>query len=166
MSSLITLLRTLEDAESGIIEASNEELKETLGDIRDKVDAVHEVHSRLQAEEKRLADHIKELTKRKSTVKKSIERLESYMLYCLDEADTTLLCGKNWDIKVSQRRSEAVKEFEVNEKVFLELGPVFVKREFSINKAHIKEAAKDNPDIKDKYIESRLNRSVKFSNHK
>jgi len=47
MSSLITLLRTLEDAESGIIEASNEELKETLGDIRDKVDAVHEVHSRL-----------------------------------------------------------------------------------------------------------------------
>lgn len=65
MSSLITLLRTVEDAESGIIEASNEELKETLGDIREKVDAVHEVHSRLKAEEKRLADHIKELSNRK-----------------------------------------------------------------------------------------------------
>ena len=166
MSSLITLLRTVEDAESGIIEASNEELKETLGDIREKVDAVHEVHSRLEAEEKRLEAHIKDLTKRKKTVKKSVKRLEDYLLYCMEEADTKLLCGKYWDIKVSQRRSEAVKEFEVNEKVFLELGPVFVKREFSINKAHIKEAAKDNPEIKDKYIESRVNRSVKFSNHK
>lgn len=166
MSSLITLLRTLEDAENGLIDASNDELKETLGDIRDKVDSVYEVHSRLCSEEKRLEAHIKDLTKRKKTVKKSVKRLEDYLLYCMEEADTKLLCGKYWDIKTSQRKSEAVREFEVNQEVFEKLGPVFVNREFSINKSMIKYVAKSNPDIKDEYIETRINKSVKFSNHK
>ena len=102
--TLNDMLSKLKAAEDELIELTDEDIAQLLGDLRDKVDAIREVMRRFEAEEAFLADEIKQLTARKKSVSGSRERFKAHMIHVMNEKEFKQLPGERFDMKIITRK--------------------------------------------------------------
>jgi hypothetical protein len=110
MASLNQLLTAIDDLEEGYLDLSPEQIKELVGDVRNKADAIHEILGRMESEEERLKKNIEILANRKKAISNSRTRLKEYVSHCLQVHDMPAIYGKVWDIKLQKRKKYNIRE--------------------------------------------------------
>jgi hypothetical protein len=158
------MLLALQALEDELIELSNEDLQRLLGDIKDKVDAVHLWESKLKAEAERVGNEIKQLQIRKRTIDNSLKRFREYLAYSLEENNTPELIGKSWTIKLRQRKSVSVKDEPTSDDYIklLDINQKLVERSYKWNANELKSAFKTDPETFGEYVNESTSKFIQF----
>ena len=170
--SLWSMLTTLQEAEDELIFITEEEIKELLGDVRGKVDAIEFTIAKLNGEEKRLAALIKKHQSRKSSVKNTIANIKAYCARTLDSMQTDQLFGDEWDVKITSSVATQSLIKEPSEEHAITFHQ-FIRTKYAWDKDLVKaellrrEEKEEKPeDGLDDLVILKRNQSVQFTSHK
>ena len=162
MSTLNTLLTKLREADDGIIEMDIEQLQETLGSVRDKVDGIFEVISKLESEAERMKKLAKSFAVRQKSCENQVARLKNYITYSMDQDGATEIYGEIHQMKLVSRKTQKVRDLIIGPEMFIKFQEV-VRRDYSFDKNLLKEKAKADPDRYADLMETSESRYLRFS---
>lgn len=165
--SFFKMMEELYQAENELINLTDEEIAELLGDVKGKVDGLRDWIEKLKAEEKRIGDDIKLLQEKKKSVANARERFRSYVANVMAANETPKIFGNTWTISCSEREYIRAKEMEITTLDFATLNknastPV-VKRKYSFDADQLKKAYKEEPEKYGKYVEVERKPSIRFN---
>jgi hypothetical protein len=160
------MLTTLKAAEDELIELTDEDIADLLGDLRGKVDAIRELMRHWEAKEAFLAAEIKELTARKKSVTASRERFKTYMLRTMNGHEFKQLPGERFDLKVISRKAykatmapTAAEYLELQDFV----GVVKKTTNYAFDHSLLTKAFKADPERLAPYMEEGTSQYIKFN---
>jgi len=165
MATLVDMLNTIHELEDGLIHLTDQEIGVLVGDVQGKIDSIREVLSRMESEENRLAQDIKELQARKRSSANSRKRLKQYVLNTMDCSNLKGLSGKVWDLKIQERKKWITRE-AANMSDYMDLGPNLVRRTFEFCHTSLVNAYKADPEKYQDYVILGKSEFLKFSPHK
>jgi len=163
MPSFNEMLIAMEQAEEGLIALDQEEMKDLVGDIRDKTDAIHEVLQRMEYEENRLAENIKKLQDRKKQIKEAQKRLKDYVIYCLERSDMPAVYGKVWDLKIVKRKITGIRPITDDD---ARKHQDLIEFSWKWDRSKVLEKAKEGHEVAKSLVEESETRYLSFSAHK
>lgn len=165
MPSLNDMLIMLKEAEDELIELTDEDLAELLGDLRGKVDAIREVMSRMEATEAFLGEEIRQITARKKSLTASRERFKAYMLQTMNGHQFKQLPGERYDMKVISRKSyKATMAPTAAEYLELQADEVVKKTTtYAFDHARLTKAFKADPEKFAPYMSEGTSQYIKFN---
>jgi hypothetical protein len=160
---LFKLLTAIEDLEEGLLDLTEEQIKELIGDVRNKVDSIYEIITRLDSEEERLAKNIKTLTDRKRALANSRNRLKQYVVTSMETFEAPAIYGKVWDVKLQKRSKFNIREatledtYENNE---------LVDMSFKFNRTKVLEAYNRGDEFAKAVVTPDQSTFIRFTAHK
>ena len=162
--TLNDMLSKLKAAEDELIELTDEDIADLLGDLKDKVDAIREVMLRMEVWEETIAAEIKELTARKKALGSSQDRFKAYMLHVMNENEFKQLPGQKYELKVMSRKAYKATMAPTAAE-YMQLGGDLVRKktEFSFDHARLTAAFKEDPEEMAPYMRETSSRWLKFS---
>ena len=158
--SLNQLLTAIEDLEEGYLDLSREQIETLLGDVKDKVDNIHNFLGRLESDQERLAKDIKILQARKRALANTQDRLKEYVLFSMESNGALLLRGKTWQVKVQKRKTIKIRDCQL-EDTFEHSD--FVNFEYKFNRERVLEAYKDGNEFAQSVCSDHESRFLRFS---
>ena len=162
MSTLNELLTKLREADDGIIEMDIEQLEETLGSVKDKVDGIFEVISKLESEAERMKKLAKSFAVRQKSCENQVARLKNYITYSMDQDGATEIYGEIHQMKLVSRKTQKVRDLIIGPEMFIKFQEV-VRRDYSFDKNLLKEKAKADPERYQDLMETSESRHLRFS---
>jgi len=154
--SLNGLLTVINLVDEGMIELPQSILTETIGCIKDKVDSIQEVLSRMKSEQERLKAEAEYFTQRRKELENAEKRLKEYIVYCLEKGGSEKLQGNRYTLTLQNRETIKAKDTEIGSDAYIELNslkPGVVKRQYSFDSHQLKALAIENSSVKSKYCE-------------
>lgn len=154
--SLNGLLTCLALVDEGMIELPQSVLAETIGEIRDKVDNLQEVLSRMKSEQERLKLEAEAFTQKRRELEHAEKRLKEYITFCLENGGSEKLVGNKYTLSLQSREFIKAKPIELTSSVYIELNclkPGVVKREYTFDAGQLKSLAMEDEAIKNKYCD-------------
>lgn len=162
MATLNELLQSLREADEDIEQSlTQEQLKETIGSIKDKVDSTFEVISRLESEASRMDRLAKSFEKRKKTLSNQVKSLKEYVQYTMATDGSDELYGETHRVKLCSRKGLKVTD-QVGAETTMKF-PDVVKVEYSFDKMLVKEKYKADPEKYGELVEETKTQHIKFS---
>jgi len=158
------LMEQITAAEDASIEEAltRDQLLEILGDLKGKVDGLHDWDQKLKFDELKVADDIRLLQARKSTIQNARKTLRKSVGEIMKMNDTSMVQGNVWQVKVSQRKSVKVLPMELTSDHYLKYKSV-IKREYSFDVTALKTAYTVNPDEYKDFVEVGVMDVLSFS---
>ncbi len=158
--NLVLLLAALSDLD----EAANPiefDPAHVIGDIREKVDAIHTVMGRLKLEAARLADAAELFKQASKGVEKNLDRLEGYVLFAMKSQGFEKLPGVHWRAQIQATTPSIVATRDATADDLLD-HPAFVRRkvEYSWDKKALKEHLANGGKFE--YIKLQEGQTVRF----
>lgn len=154
LNSILTLLAAVDD---GMIELSQSDMAETLGSLKDKVDGIYEVISRMKSEQDRLKSEIDNFTAKKKALENAEQRLKDYVVFAMDQDGNVKLQGNRYTLQMQSRELIKVKPFtSLSTTQYVELNtlsPGVVKREYKFDTTLFKKLAAERKEVLDSYGE-------------
>ena len=160
--SFYDLMAALYEAENELREMSQDDLTELLGNIRDKVDSVHDWIEKEKSEAERIKGHIQDLQRKKKAIENGVERLKLYVARVMADNDTPALFGQVWQVKIQERESIKAKNIEIDSGLYLKYKDV-MKRTYSFDVMALKKAYKSNPEAFKELVDVDVTTFPKFS---
>ena len=160
--TLAGLLAKIQEVDEGMVELSNADLDDVFTSIKDKVDGIREMLSRLESEEERLDKIAKQFASKKKAISNSKARLKEYCVYILEKNETPQLFGHLWDMKI--RKSEAIEVAGTPSASHALRYPDLVRTKVEWDKTGIKERVKKGEALD--FAKLKENLSVSFTIHK
>jgi hypothetical protein len=155
--SLNGLLTVISLVDEGMIELPQSILVETIGSIKDKVDGIQEILSRMKSEQERLKIEAEHFTQRRRELENAEKRLKDYVVFCLENGGSEKLQGNRYTLTLQKRETlKARPNIELGSDLYMELNmlrPGTVKREYSFDAHQLKALALENDMVKDKFCE-------------
>ena len=140
-----------------------EKFKEIVGnDLSIRVDGLRYWDKKLKDLELGIADEIRIKTARKSTIQNSRKRFRKNIIEIMNENDSIMVQGNQWQVKVSQRKSVKVLPMELTSDHYLKYKSV-IKREYSFDVTALKTAYTVNPDEYKDFVEVGVMDVLSFS---
>ncbi len=109
LTDLLAALSNLDDAPHVEFDPA-----QVVGDVREKVDAIHKVLGRLAAERDRLREDADELAKASSQVERSRQRLFEYLQFSMLAQGFEKLPGNTWRVQFQKSTPALELEREAN----------------------------------------------------
>ena len=158
------LMEQITAAEDASIEEAltRDQLLEILGDLKGKVDGLHDWDQKLKFDELKVADDIRLLQARKSTIQNARKTLRKSVGEIMKMNDTSMVQGNVWQVKVSQRKSVKVLPIELTSDHYLNFKSV-IKRDYSFDVTKLKSAYTANPEEFKDFVEVGTIDVVNFS---
>lgn len=164
--SLAKLMDKVYEAEEGLLDLTQDDLKELFGNIRGKVDNTYNFLKHLEFSEMRVDADIKTLQNRKKTMQNAQKSLKSYLAHTLEVNDTPVIFGEMWQVKLQKRESIKAKSIDLTSDHYLELNdrnhPV-VNRSYSWDAKALKSAYKSEPEKFGVFVEVGITMFPQFS---
>jgi hypothetical protein len=149
------------------INADQSDLSIILGDIAQKIDNIKQIIDVFNSEKERFKKYKDEMATREKSLGKAIERLESYVVACLEKHDTNFEMGNIWVAKIREnKRIETFDDPTAKDMLKLSQNGIFcVKTSFVWDKVAIKEAlaSDDKKEVMEQYAKLATSKSINFS---
>ena len=155
------LLATLTDADNAIIDLSFEDMEAVGSQLKEKVDSLEFILSKIESEKERLKSQIDRLSTAKSQIENKEKALKSYIKFAMESNGFEKLAGKNYSISFRSSESTIVK-VEPDSSLFAKY-PTLISRSYSWKKTELKKALKDasNSDLT-RFAETVENKNIQF----
>jgi chromosome segregation ATPase len=154
--TLNALLQDLTSVDEGMLDMSRSALAETVGEIKDKVDALQEVLSRMKSEQDRLKLEADLFTQKRRELENAEKRLKEYITFCLENGGSEKLVGNRYTLSLQSREFIKAKAIELTSAMYIEINslrPGTVKREYSFDASQLKTLASENESIKSAFCD-------------
>lgn len=157
------LMTALYESENDMLELTPEQIAEILGDLKDKVDGMHDWLGRLDAEKDRLTKDIATLQARKKAVENAKVRFKEYIAFTMANNDTPKLFGNTWSVSCKPQTFVTVKkDIDITTSEYLELDGL-IDRTYKLNSTEVKKAYKADPERFSKYVNVEDKNVVRFT---
>ena len=130
--SLNELLNVLHRSDEEIEIFSQSELRETVGDIKDKVDNLKAVLLCMEADAERFRSQEVLFAAKKKAAQNGIRRLKEYVAFCMKENDTPKLYGEQYSVSLQKRTSLKYNNTPVGADTALDLAKAYGPETVSI----------------------------------
>ncbi len=156
LAELLAALSDLDEAASVEFDPA-----QIVGDLKDKVDAIHAVLGRLDSESDRLSGIASQFTKASNSVANNRKRLEAYLLRQMQENGFEKLPGTIWRAQLQKKPPALIVEREANAEDAVQL-PALVVRTISYrwDKGAVKELLSAGGEFK--YGKIQQDKTVRF----
>jgi hypothetical protein len=137
--SLALLLHKLQAMDDEIIEFDPVEHKMTCEDLKEKIDSINTVKNQLESRIAYHKDRIKEHKDATDSLGKSLERLKTWVQFCLSTSGTNKIQGNNAYVQLTSNKKVDLffEDDQINSDLYAKY-PDAIKRSFSWDKSHIK----------------------------
>lgn len=98
------LMGALKLHDEGISELSDDDLEMSIGDIKDKIDVIGDLLSRLDSEAKRLKGRADEITKGRLVVENGIKRLKGYVAHSMHNSGFEKFPGEFYNVALQSKK--------------------------------------------------------------
>jgi len=141
---LVTAMKAVDD---GLINATDDDLREIATALFDKVDDYHYTITAFEDRAKRLGDEIKERQAKKKSLENRQARLEQLMTHYMLEKDFQTIPGNEYQVDLKRRKSIAWAENMSSPTPELyRKYPAFIRRKYEWNKTELTKAIKQGGD--------------------
>lgn len=166
MSTLDEILKKMEQAEDDLIEMTDDDIAELLGDLHGKVDSIRAVLNRMESTEERLARDIKLLTDKKRATEAGIKRFKEWITGTMAHYGFKKLPGEQYDMRLTTKK-RFIRSREATEADYYE-HPAVVRRklEYSFDHKKLEAAYKGDPKRWSDFIQEGKTQFVTFPVHK
>ena len=166
MSSLVELLRIMEQFDDGCSDLSFDKFKEVVGElVPEKVDNCHKFLANIESRVTVIDQEIKALQDAKKSLKGSIDSYKKYLAYALESTDTQKIPGVRHVLSLSKRETIKPKNFKINSGIYMDLNaekPGTVERHYKINSAFFKKLCESSPSVRKAYADTTTTTFVQF----
>ncbi len=144
--TLVDLLYTLQQADMELLSFSPEEQAGMVDDLGDKVDSYKYIIDKFDSEITRISDQISYLCDTKQSLANNKEKLRELMAYHMREKGFEKLPGKIWNVALRNTKYIDYSLGEATSNAYRHYGEEFISRNYSWNKANIKNKILAEPE--------------------
>lgn len=147
--TLWQMMERLRWHEEGQEDVTDEEIKDLLGEIKNKADGYRHVDSKFKAEIQRLGEIIQEFQRQKKYVEASYERFKGRAVGILKEFDSPEVYGDMYTMKLRKSKAVEILATELTMADYLKISKSFphcVKREYKWDRVEARKALESDTD--------------------
>ena len=159
------MMDRLYEVENELIDVTDEDLTQMLGDVRGKVDGLKDWLDKLDFEKDRISEQIRKLQNKKKSIQNAKERYREYIAMVMIKNETPELFGESHRVTCKKQTGSVLREnVEITTMDYVNLKDMgVIERQYKVNARRAKEEFEKDPNTFGKFIEKVERNVIRFS---